>query len=153
MKSDFLCSENHEVEHLNFHSLRHMCGAWLTMTGAYPKAVQSVMRHSTITMTMDACCHLFPGQEADTVARFSHVMDRDDDVITATGTFGEDQDLGSYSITSNGSAKRNDVMRQDATGMMRLTKDSPILNLCLMRQCAKPCKIMRVMGAGGFEPP
>ncbi|MBN2474708.1 MAG: hypothetical protein JXB62_08870, partial [Pirellulales bacterium] len=39
-------------------------------TLVHPKTVQSVMRHSTITLTMDTYGHLFPGQEAEAVSRF-----------------------------------------------------------------------------------
>ncbi len=52
-QSDFLAAVNHSGEKLDFHALRHTCGAWLSMSGAHPKAVQAVMRHSTITLTMD----------------------------------------------------------------------------------------------------
>ena len=33
--------------------------------GDHPKTVQSVMRHSTITLTMDSYGHLLPGAEAE----------------------------------------------------------------------------------------
>jgi len=67
-KSDFLLAVNHEKEVLDFHSLRHTCGAWLAKSGAHPKTIQTIMRHSVITLTMDPYGHLFPGQEAETVA-------------------------------------------------------------------------------------
>ena len=63
-QSDFLANVNHEGEITDFHSLRHTCGAWLAMTGAHPKEVQQIMRHQSITLTMDTYGHLFPGQEA-----------------------------------------------------------------------------------------
>jgi len=69
-RSDFLADPNHEGEILDFHCLRHTCGAWLALAGAHPKAVQSIMRHSTITLTMDTYGHLFPGQDAETVLLF-----------------------------------------------------------------------------------
>jgi integrase len=72
--SDFLCVENHDGEVLDFHSLRHTCGAWLAMAGAHPKAVQAIMRHSTIVLTMDTYGHLFPGQEAETISRLPKMM-------------------------------------------------------------------------------
>ena len=72
--SDFLTDENHEGELIDFHALRHTCGAWFAMTGAHPKVVQQVMRHSTITLTMDTYGHLFPGQEADAVAGMRDVL-------------------------------------------------------------------------------
>ncbi|MBI3862791.1 MAG: site-specific integrase, partial [Planctomycetia bacterium] len=37
--------------------MRHTCGAWLAMAGAHPKAVQAIMRHSTIVLTMDTYGH------------------------------------------------------------------------------------------------
>jgi integrase len=73
-QSDFLAGVNHEGEALDFHSLRHSCGAWLAMTGAHPKVVQQVMRHSSITLTMDTYGHLFPGQEVDAVAKLHELM-------------------------------------------------------------------------------
>ncbi len=89
-ESDFLQETNHEGERLDFHSLRHTCGAWLAMTGAHPKTVQTVMRHSTITLTMDTYGHLFPGQEAEAVARvqqfFGGVERPEDGQLRATGT-------------------------------------------------------------------
>jgi integrase len=86
-QSDFLAIENHDGEVLDFHALRHTCGAWLAMAGAPVKAVQAVMRHSTITLTMDRYGHLFPGQEADTVARLPAMMG-DAPHLKATGTEG-----------------------------------------------------------------
>jgi len=85
-KSDFLADMNHEGEVLDSHSLRHTCGAWQATAGAHPKEVQSVMRHSSVTLTMETYGHLFPGQEADTGARFSGMLTDAFDVVQATGT-------------------------------------------------------------------
>ena len=72
---------------IDFHALRHTCGAWLAVTGAHPKVVQTIMRHSTITLTMDTYGHLFPGQEADAVARMRDVFAVDlPEAERATGT-------------------------------------------------------------------
>ena len=72
--SRFLESVNEQGHELDFHSLRHTCGAWLAMTGAHPKVVQQVMRHSTITLTMDTYGHLFPGQEVEAVGRLNDLL-------------------------------------------------------------------------------
>mgnify|MGYP002625662359 FL=1 len=57
------------------------------MTGVHPKAVQSVMRHSTIILTMDTYGHLFPGQEADAVARLRCFLGKPfAEALRATGT-------------------------------------------------------------------
>jgi len=74
VQSDFLLHANHEGEVLDFHALRHTCGAWLAMVGVHPKTVQSVMRHSTITLTMDTYGHMFPGQEAEAVSRLPDML-------------------------------------------------------------------------------
>ena len=88
VESDFLGEKNHEGEFLDFHSLRHTCGAWLAMAEAHPKAIQSVMRHSTITLTMDTYGHLFPGQDAATVARLPNMLASEPIALRATGTDG-----------------------------------------------------------------
>ncbi len=86
-QSDFLNATNHEGESLDFHALRHTCGGWLAMTGAHPKSIQSVMRHSSIVLTMDTYGHLIPGQEAETVARMLDLLSHDQpQVLRATGT-------------------------------------------------------------------
>ena len=64
-QSDFLAAMNHAGQVFDFHSLRHTCGAWLAQSGAHVKTVQSVMRHSTIVLTMDTYGHLLPGAEAE----------------------------------------------------------------------------------------
>ena len=73
-EDDFLAGTNHDGEITDFHSLRHSCGAWLSMAGVHPKTVQTVMRHSTITLTMDTYGHLFPGQESDAINRMGDLL-------------------------------------------------------------------------------
>jgi hypothetical protein len=95
-ESDFLAPTNHEGETLDFHALRHTCGAWLATSGAHPKAVQAVMRHSTITLTMDTYGHLFPGQEAETVARLPNMLSDASEALKATGTADAAASLGQH---------------------------------------------------------
>ncbi len=89
-QSDFLAEANHEGEHLDFHSLRHTCGAWLALAGCHPKVAQAVTRHSTITLTMDTYGHLFPGQESEAVARLPGMLSptHSPEAMRATGTEG-----------------------------------------------------------------
>lgn len=54
------------------HELRHTCATLLIAKGADPKAIQSQMRHSTISVTFDVYGHLFPGH-------LNTVLDRLDD--------------------------------------------------------------------------
>lgn len=86
-QSDFLAIRNHDGEQADFHSLRHTCGAWLAQAGNHPKTVQAIMRHSSITLTMDAYGHLFPGQDADAVAKMPSLLPSSEpQTLRATGT-------------------------------------------------------------------
>jgi len=86
IKSDFLFSVDHAAGRLDFHALRHTTGAWLAVAGVHPGVIQKVMRHSTITLTMDTYGHLFPGAEADAV-NMPGVFDVEN--FRATGTYGD----------------------------------------------------------------
>jgi integrase len=68
-ESDFLQSVDSDGERIDFHSLRHTCATWLIHSGADVKTIQSVMRHADIKLTLDRYGHLFPGSEAEAVAR------------------------------------------------------------------------------------
>lgn len=72
--SDFLLPKSHNGAVMDFHCLRHTCGAWLAITGAQPKVVQQVMRHASIVQTMDTYGHLFPGQEAAAINRMNDLL-------------------------------------------------------------------------------
>ena len=85
-QEDFLCDVNHDGEHLDFHSLRHTCGAWLALSGAHPKVVQEVMRHCVITLTMDNYGHLLPGQQAEAILKLPDLLTDDPSIFRATGT-------------------------------------------------------------------
>jgi len=106
-QSDFLQATNHEGEKADFHSLRHTTGAWLALAGNHPKVVQTVMRHSTITLTMDTYGHLFPGQDAEAVASLPDILGDGSNAQRATGTDGQAADgswgqmRGQYKVKSS----------------------------------------------------
>ena len=85
-QSDFLAATNHDGEVVDFHALRHTTGAWMTIAGVHPKAVQTVMRHSTVELTLGAYGHLAPGQEIDAVVQLGRVLAVSLDALKATGT-------------------------------------------------------------------
>ena len=72
--NDFLLPANHAGDSLDFHALRHTCGAWLALQGVHPKTIQAVMRHKSITLTMDTYGHLFPGAEPEAVAKMGSLF-------------------------------------------------------------------------------
>ncbi len=85
-QSEFLAAKNHDGDLFDFHTLRHACGAWLALDGAHPKVIQTVMRHSAITLTMDTYGHLFPGQESDAAAGLHAMMTPQINEVRRTGT-------------------------------------------------------------------
>ncbi len=85
--SDFLAALNHQGETLDFHSLRHTCGAWLALQGVHPNVIKSVMRHSCITLTMDTYGHLLPDQHAEAVGAMVKMLPQITP-MAATGTAG-----------------------------------------------------------------
>ncbi len=105
-ESDFLLAENHGGEKLDFHALRHTCGAWLAKTGVHPKVVQSVMRHSSITLTMDTYGHLFPGQESEAIEKLGSMFGNDSmESALATGTDPIKADMDSRACSARRSSQ------------------------------------------------
>lgn len=86
--SDFLKPTSDAGEQLDFHALRHTCGAWLAIRGVQPKVIQSVMRHSTITLTLDTYGHLVEGAEAAAISQTAGLL-AVPELLRATGTGGE----------------------------------------------------------------
>ncbi len=82
---DFLKASNSEGDKIDFHALRHTTATWLIAEGADIKTVQSVMRHSTIKLTMDLYGHLYPGSEAAAVSKL-RVLFAPENRQRATGT-------------------------------------------------------------------
>ncbi|HET6240478.1 MAG TPA: site-specific integrase, partial [Arthrobacter sp.] len=56
-------------KYADLHALRHTCGTWLAAAGVHPKVIQRVLRHSTITLTLDRYTHAFKGDEAAAIAK------------------------------------------------------------------------------------
>lgn len=45
------------------------------MRGVHPKTIQTVMRHKTITLTMDTYSHLFPEAEPEAINQLRAILD------------------------------------------------------------------------------
>ena len=55
------------------------------MSGKHPNVVKSIMRHSSIVLTMDLYGHLFPGEHADAVEALPDIPDEPPLALAATG--------------------------------------------------------------------
>jgi len=56
-RSDFLCYRDHEGKQADFHALRHTYLSRLGRSGASPKAMQRLARHSTVELTLGRYTH------------------------------------------------------------------------------------------------
>jgi integrase len=52
----------------DFHSLRHQFGSLLADSGVHPKTAQTLMRHSSIELTMNIYSHTLTGREKEAVS-------------------------------------------------------------------------------------
>ncbi len=59
---------------IDFHSLRHTCGTFLAAAGVHPKVIQKIMRHSTITLTMNTYTHAFQSDEVAAIAKLPSLV-------------------------------------------------------------------------------
>lgn len=111
VESDFLKPRDSEGLSLDFHALRHTCGAWAAMGGTGPNAIQRLMRHSTITLTLDTYGHMLPDEASETVGKMPGFDDQQ--LIAATGTMGVQEDYSN--CDSNRQPKARDAMQESAT--------------------------------------
>ncbi len=93
-QSDFLAERNEAGEVFDFHSLRHTTGTWLAQAKESPKTIQTVMRHSVVTLSLDTYGHLLPGEEAAAVGKLAELMAQpqvEREALRMTGTDGGEQ--------------------------------------------------------------
>ena len=70
----------------DFHSLRHSTASLLIQTGANPKMIQTLMRHSDLNLTMQRYTHLYAGQQRETIESLPDFVVQQD-VSAMTGTY------------------------------------------------------------------
>jgi len=58
---------------VDFHSLRHSFASMLAASGIHPKTAQELLRHSTVTLTLDRYSHTLRGALAEAVAALPDV--------------------------------------------------------------------------------
>jgi hypothetical protein len=70
----------------DFHALRHQTGSLLAASGVHPKVAQTIMRHSTIGLTMDIYTHTLREDERSAVEAMPDLDDTGQSEQRATGT-------------------------------------------------------------------
>ena len=86
--SDFLAYQDADGRFKDFQALRHTFGTMLKRAGVHPKDTQLLMRHSTITLTMDRYTHGLVGDLAAAVEALPDVSTGPTREV-ATGTLGK----------------------------------------------------------------
>jgi integrase len=77
--------EKADLPDIRFHDLRHSAATLLLSLGVHPKAVQELLGHTQISMTMDIYLHVLPGLQQDDVSRLNSLLVRREE-----GPVGED---------------------------------------------------------------
>jgi len=70
----------------DFHSLRHSTASLLIQTGANPKVIQSLMRHTDLNLTMSNYTHIYAGQQRETIENLPDFVIKQD-AAAMTGTY------------------------------------------------------------------
>jgi len=84
--SEFLVAKDGLGRILDFHALRHTTGSLLASSGVHPKTAQGLMRHSTISLTMDRYTHSHQDAERTAVESLPSFAKPSQEVLGATGT-------------------------------------------------------------------
>ncbi|MGQ9537950.1 MAG: tyrosine-type recombinase/integrase [Actinomycetota bacterium] len=66
---------------IRFHDLRHTFASLAISCGMDPKALQGIMGHSSITVTMDTYAHLFPGAHERAMRRMEAMFSSGEKVV------------------------------------------------------------------------
>lgn len=98
-RSDFLCYRDHEGKQADFHALRHTYLSRLGRSGASPKAMQRLARHSTVELTLGRYTHAGLYDLAAAVERLPSLPvkspgQRETAALRATGTDGNRDSVG-----------------------------------------------------------
>ncbi len=108
-KDDFLKPTTADGD-ADFHSLRHTFGSMLAASGIHPKTAQSLMRHSTISLTMDRYTHSYREAETQAIAAlpdFSRPTQEGekatgtDDISVADSAIGKERRQGQKNLIQN----------------------------------------------------
>ena len=73
-RSDFLVKKDSQGQHLKFHSLRHSTASMLFAAGVHAKVAQTIMRHSSITLTADLYAKLEQSPMVEAVGKLPSLL-------------------------------------------------------------------------------
>lgn len=62
------------LDGVHFHDLRHSSASLMLADGVHMKSIQTILGHSTISMTMDTYAHLMPDSQRQAAATFDRLL-------------------------------------------------------------------------------
>jgi Phage integrase family len=68
------CLTNEGLGKIRFHELRRSFASWVIANGESLAYVKDQMGHHSIQITVDACGHLVPGSNRETVNRLAEIL-------------------------------------------------------------------------------
>ena len=60
---------------IRLYDLRHTAATLRLVNGEYPKVVQEMLGHASITLTMDTYSHVLPGMQEESAARLDALLE------------------------------------------------------------------------------
>lgn len=68
--------KNADIEHINFHALRHTYATRLLEANEHPKVVQEILGHSDITLTLNTYSHVLPDIKMAAAQKLNHLFEK-----------------------------------------------------------------------------
>lgn len=59
---------------IRFHDLRHTAATLLFVQGIHPKVVSEMLRHASVSITLDLYSHVLPNMQRETVGRMDELL-------------------------------------------------------------------------------
>ena len=141
----------------DFHSLRHSTASLLIQTGANPKVIQSLMRHSDLNLTMSKYTHLYAGQQRETIESLPDFIVQQN-AAAMTGTYdcvAENRAEKNCPKTANQSEKIRTIPNNPSKVKTKRNTDFNAVNCketALLGDKHRPPFSTAKIGATGLEP-
>lgn len=139
---------------LDFHALRATFASLLAASGCHQKAAQELMRHSTITLTMDTYTHTTRGALGSALAKPPDLSRSDAQTVGATGTDDAVSVLVATGARTGGNTVRNGgvSVREGAAEKARSRAADTTLSTRKDRELQRSEAHGEEQAAMGFEP-
>ena len=141
----------------DFHSLRHSTASLLIQTGANPKVIQSLMRHTDLNLTMSKYTHLYAGRQRETIENLpDFVVPQNTAIKTGTYDLVTENQSKNYCPKTANQSEKNRTIPNNSSKVKTLGNNG--LNEIHCKETAlsegkqRPLFLESKIGETGFEP-